>query len=115
MAKKPKSASSIDLDALSMDELQKLAREVKAAIQAKEKTQRAEAKKALEAVAKEHGFTVAELLGTSAAPKKAAGGGLPPKYRNPADPSDTWSGRGRQPQWYKDALAAGNTPADLAI
>jgi DNA-binding protein H-NS len=24
-----------------------------------------------------------------------------PKYRNPANPSDTWTGRGRMPLWMK--------------
>ncbi len=31
----------------------------------------------------------------------------PPKYRNPADPTQTWKGTGRQPQWLKTALAQG--------
>ena len=30
-----------------------------------------------------------------------------PKYRNPADPSQTWSGRGRQPRWFKAAIRKG--------
>ena len=28
---------------------------------------------------------------------------------------ETWSGRGRQPQWFKDALASGKTEMDLRI
>ena len=27
----------------------------------------------------------------------------------------TWSGRGRRPQWYLDALASGKTEADLLV
>lgn len=38
-----------------------------------------------------------------------------PKYRNPADPSQTWSGRGRQPHWFADALAGGKTEKHLLI
>jgi DNA-binding protein H-NS len=38
-----------------------------------------------------------------------------PKYRNPADPSQTWSGRGAAPQWVADRLAAGGKKEDLAI
>ncbi|MCB1766993.1 MAG: H-NS histone family protein, partial [Candidatus Competibacteraceae bacterium] len=26
-----------------------------------------------------------------------------PKYRNPADPDQTWTGRGKMPNWLKDA------------
>lgn len=31
---------------------------------------------------------------------------VPALYMNPADPSETWSGRGRQARWLTDALAA---------
>jgi DNA-binding protein H-NS len=34
-------------------------------------------------------------------------GSVPPKYRNPADPSQTWAGRGLQPRWLKAALKSG--------
>jgi DNA-binding protein H-NS len=38
-----------------------------------------------------------------------------PKYRNPVDRSQTWSGRGRQPRWYAAALRKGNTERSLLI
>jgi DNA-binding protein H-NS len=34
-------------------------------------------------------------------------GTVPPKYRNPKDPSQTWAGRGLQPLWLRDALKSG--------
>ena len=37
------------------------------------------------------------------------------KYANPADKSQTWTGKGRQPQWYKDAVAAGTDPKTMEI
>jgi DNA-binding protein H-NS len=33
-----------------------------------------------------------------------------PRYRNPTNPSETWSGRGPQPEWLENLLAKG---ADL--
>jgi DNA-binding protein H-NS len=30
-----------------------------------------------------------------------------PKYRNPKNPSETWSGRGKQPRWLATQLKAG--------
>ena len=30
-----------------------------------------------------------------------------PKYRNPANPSETWAGRGKQPRWLIAQLKAG--------
>ena len=38
-----------------------------------------------------------------------------PKYRNPKDPSETWSGRGKQPRWLKAQLRAGKKLNDLLI
>jgi DNA-binding protein H-NS len=34
-------------------------------------------------------------------------GSVPPKYRNPNDPSQTWAGRGLQPLWLRDAVKSG--------
>jgi DNA-binding protein H-NS len=31
----------------------------------------------------------------------------PPTYRNPDNPAETWSGRGRRPRWLVAALEAG--------
>ncbi len=38
-----------------------------------------------------------------------------PKYRNPNDHEQTWSGRGKRPHWFKDALAAGRSDTDMLI
>src|SRR6202035_5756064 len=38
-----------------------------------------------------------------------------PKYRNPSDPSETWSGRGKQPRWLTAALNAGHTIEEFVI
>lgn len=35
------------------------------------------------------------------------------KYRN--EDGGTWGGRGKRPQWLRDALAAGKTLADFAV
>ena len=42
-------------------------------------------------------------------------GPVPPKYRNPNDPSQTWTGRGRQPKWVAELLAGGYTIEQLEI
>jgi DNA-binding protein H-NS len=38
-----------------------------------------------------------------------------PKYRNPKEPSETWSGRGKQPRWLKAALSAGHKIEEFVI
>jgi DNA-binding protein H-NS len=38
-----------------------------------------------------------------------------PKYRNPNQPFETWSGRGKQPRWLTAALKTGQTIEEFAI
>ena len=37
------------------------------------------------------------------------------KYRNPANPDQGWSGRGRKPQWALDWIAQGKPLDELAV
>jgi DNA-binding protein H-NS len=38
-----------------------------------------------------------------------------PKYRNPAKPSETWAGRGKQPRWLNAELLSGKKIEDFMI
>jgi DNA-binding protein H-NS len=38
-----------------------------------------------------------------------------PKYRNPSDPSETWSGRGKMPRWLKTQIGKGRAIEDFRI
>jgi DNA-binding protein H-NS len=38
-----------------------------------------------------------------------------PKYRNPAEPSETWAGRGKQPRWLTAKLRSGKKLDDFRI
>jgi DNA-binding protein H-NS len=38
-----------------------------------------------------------------------------PKYRNPANPSETWAGRGKQPRWLTAQLRSGKKLDDFRI
>ena len=35
------------------------------------------------------------------------------KFRDPSNPGNTWSGRGKRPRWFNDALAQGKSQDDL--
>jgi DNA-binding protein H-NS len=103
----------MDLNSLSLKELKDLQSQVAKAIASYEDRKKKEALAELEEKAREMGFTLAELTG--AAPKTRKRAPAVAKYANPADSSDTWSGRGRKPRWFAAALAAGKSPEDLAI
>jgi DNA-binding protein H-NS len=38
-----------------------------------------------------------------------------PKYRNPKNPGETWSGRGKRPRWLAKRLVAGSKLDDFLI
>jgi DNA-binding protein H-NS len=38
-----------------------------------------------------------------------------PKYQNPNEPSETWSGRGKQPRWLTAALKTGHSIEEFVI
>lgn len=107
---------NIDLNTMSHKDLEKLLIDVKAAIKTAQTRDRREALKAAEKAAAEFGFSLDELAGTAGS-KKAGKAKRPsmPKYANPADASQTWTGKGRQPKWYVEAIESGKTPADLEI
>jgi DNA-binding protein H-NS len=93
--------------------LKRLQSQVAKAIASYEERKKREALAELEEKARSMGFSLAELLGTTVKTRKRAPAAA--KYANPADPSDTWSGRGRKPRWFDAALQAGKSPEDLAI
>ena len=102
-----------DLKGMSRRELEKLKADVEKAIIRAEKDDLRQAREAAERAAAEHGFSLAELAATGGGRRRAGrpANVHPPKYRNPQNPEQTWSGRGRKPQWVKEAEESG---ADLS-
>jgi DNA-binding protein H-NS len=41
--------------------------------------------------------------------------GAGPRYRNPDNPAETWSGKGKRPAWVEAALAEGKSLESLEI
>jgi DNA-binding protein H-NS len=103
---------SNDLNTLSLKELKDLQSQVAKAIAGFEDRKKKEALAELEEKAREMGFSLAELTGIPVTRKRSP---AVAKYANPANPSDTWSGRGRKPRWFDAALKSGKKPDDLAI
>ena len=96
--------SSIDIDALSTDELGDLHDKILDEL--------------IERLVIEQGkldACIAALHGHSARQRRRSYPEVAPKFQNPAEPSQTWSGRGRQPLWVTRALQAGKNLDDLLI
>lgn len=105
---------NMDLQSLSLKELKDLQSQVAKAIANFDDRKKKAALAALDEKAREMGFSLAELTGTAAKATRKRSPSFP-KYRNPADASDTWSGRGRKPGWFVAALKAGKKPESMAI
>ena len=121
---------TIDLGTLSSKELDTLINKAKKRKTALKKRKPAAAvRRKINALAKAEGYTVAELFGGATAgagratrgPRKASAtkgrklGKVAPKYRNPAKPSETWTGRGKQPRWLAAETAKGRKVEDFLI
>lgn len=102
----------INLDSMSLGELKALLKDVEKAIADFNKRKRDEALKEIQAVAKKHGLSVDDIVAGKTRGRKSK---APAKYRNPENPDQEWSGRGRQPAWYKAAIEAGKKPESLEI
>jgi len=79
---------------------------------AKEKATQLRAK--ISAMVKAEGFAIEDVFGGGAG-RRGVRGKVKPKYRNPADVGQTWTGRGKRPRWFSAALAAGKKEKDLLI
>ncbi|QFT58995.1 H-NS histone family protein [Sulfitobacter sp. THAF37] len=110
----------MDLKSKSAKELEKLLSDVKKALADAQARERREAIKAAEKAAAEYGFSLSELTdGKNAVGKTKKAGRAKtvaaPKYANPADASQTWTGKGRQPNWYRAEIEQGTSAESMEI
>ncbi|MFN5999529.1 MAG: H-NS family nucleoid-associated regulatory protein [Paracoccaceae bacterium] len=101
----------LNLGAMSLEELRELQKAVGKAIDSYGDRMRAEARAKLEAMAREMGLSLSDLMGT----KKTGRAPSAAKYRHPEDAGRTWSGRGRKPMWFQAFMQRGLSPEDLEI
>lgn len=100
------------IEKLSYAELFELRQQVDAAMAERKTLEERELKQKLEALAAESGFSIGELFGGKKGAKKSAGIAM---FRNPKDVTQTWTGRGRKPNWLVDALKKGGKMDSFAI
>ncbi len=103
-----------NLGDMSLKELKKLERDVAAAITNFDTRIKAGAIAELEAHARELGFSLAELTGSTVSIKRKRAPATT-MYRNPENHAETWSGRGRKPRWFESALASGTKVSELLV
>jgi len=106
-----------DLASMSVDELWKYRESIDAILATKIASELADLRKRLEFLNPEP-VVVERAPGKrskAVTPKRRPYPSVLPKYRNPKEPSETWSGRGRQPRWVQLQLSSGKQLEDLLI
>ena len=96
-------ARASGIEKLSHGELIQLKADVERLIAEKQAAERNALKLRLADLAKAQGFSLEEIVGKGRKGK----GSVPIKYRDPKNPENTWTGRGRTPRWLVAATKGG--------
>ena len=96
------------LQIATTDKLKEWRQAIDSELKKREGRERAEARKKIKELAEAHGIDLATLA-------PSGSGKQEPKYRNPNDQFQTWSGVGRKPKWVEEWLTAGKPLEELAI
>jgi DNA-binding protein H-NS len=110
MSKKPSFGS------MTVDELWLLYEELSQILSVRLTSEKRELEKRLAQLQRENKSRSAESISATSAPRERRHyPRVLPKYRNPNEPSETWSGRGKTPRWLTAALKTGHTIEEFAI
>ncbi len=106
---------NLDLNKLNPLQLKALTEKAQQIIEQKQKEEIDQAYAKLVEIANGVGLTLDELLEHGQKKKSKPTRKVAPRYRNPQNPNQTWTGRGKKPHWVVNALANGLSLEDLAI
>lgn len=97
-----------DISKLTVTELKSLTSEAHALIEAKKEQELEAAYQQVLQIASDNGVTVEELLSRGGkSPKSGTRKPVAPRYRNPDNQAETWTGRGKQPRWLAAKISTG--------
>lgn len=101
--------ANIDLSNLSVAQLKELELKIEKEVQSKRQEELLMAKADIEATLEKYGFNLDEVMSARNART------VKPKYQNPQNADETWSGRGRKPRWVVALIEAGTDIESCAI
>jgi DNA-binding protein H-NS len=108
MRKAQMASRTINVDKMSIEDIDQLVNELYEAKRAKRVAAMEKLRAKAQEMAKSAGFTLDEIVsggkGYKATMGKRSGNA---KYRNPANPNQTWAGFGARPIWMREAIAKG--------
>ena len=92
------------LENMSFAELTALRARVDRLLVSRKNEARTELREKMASLAKSEGMSLEEVLGRKGRRGK---GSVAIKYRDPSNPANTWTGRGRMPRWMVAAMKRG--------
>ena len=104
--------NTTQMNKMSLKELVALDAKIQSALATARVRERATVKQRMAELAESHGFSLNEVFGNGRSSKGTRGAA---KYANPADRSQTWTGRGRKPNWVVTGLKKGAKLSDFEI
>ncbi|ENV32370.1 H-NS histone family protein [Acinetobacter gerneri] len=105
-----------DISNLSVEELKRLTAEAEALIESKKDQELEDAYNKIIEIAEKVGLSLEQLIEYGAHKrKKTTRKAVEPRYRNKNNPSETWTGRGKQPRWLVAELEKGGSLDDFLI
>lgn len=109
---------AIDLKNFEVEQLEELVKAAKARMRGLRMQRLNELRREIRKTAEDLGMTIEQVVGLEKGTKssrRGAIGKVAPKYQNPDNPAQTWTGRGQKPVWLRDMLAQGYQLDDLKI
>lgn len=103
----------MDIQTASIEELRDLQAQIISEITRRESAEKTQALKKVRELMQLHGLDVEDIQKKGGAVAKA--GSVAAKYQNPADATQTWTGRGRKPLWVQAYLDNGGQLEALLI
>lgn len=98
---------------LSEKEIQNVIDNAEKALISRQSQKRKEVRSKIKELADSIGLVA--TLTSAKAKRKSSGIKIPPKYRDPANYSNTWTGRGASPRWLRDLVNQGNDRSKYLI
>lgn len=108
--------ASINVDKMSLKDLNDLEAKLAKAKAAVKNRAKSEAKQKIDAILESYDFSIGDLYSVSRVGRpRGSAGNKAAKYANPDNTRETWTGRGRKPNWLVAKLAKGASLQDFAI
>src|SRR3954451_19330355 len=105
----------IDLDGMSVDEMWRLHEKIGQVLSVRLTSEKRELEKRLAQLRRENEMHAAPTEASGLSRERRKYPRVYPKYRNPNEPSEPWSGRGKQPRWLVAALKTGHKIEEFVI